>query len=182
MTEQSFLQDPKVLAALMAALSALVSGGVSYFMARKAEQRKNVLEFLNRKIALLENKKARLIVLGNEKSVGINKETFAESVAEALMKTYDESVSIFREIDHYVPCKLRLDVWKRIENIDQSIAYARAKHHLGSEMTVEHSKQLLDGQEAVKEMKSISRDIRNLINEELLSCVSNVEQIIEAKR
>jgi len=175
--------DPKVISAVIGAVAVLISAVISYIVSKRIEQRKNTIEYLKNKIAMLEEKKTQLLSLSRSKTSGkVTPKNLAQKTASALEEKYDKSIIAFLAINHYLPASSTTDIKRRIKRMDGSLARARGDHLLGKPIEKLDIDDPIEGSDAVSEMLDISKSIQILIEDELISSVESIEKISGLKR
>jgi translation initiation factor 6 (eIF-6) len=170
--------DPKVISAIIGAIAVFLSAVISYFIAKKVEQRKSTLEYLRNKITLLEEKKKALSSLTRAKNKGkLTKDNFAAKAAAAIANMYDVSVEIFSDVDHYLCASSVKQIRDRILLMSKSLAKARGEHILEESFKDADTSCILHGNEIISEMGSIPNSILKLVDDELVTSVKRMEKL-----
>ena len=182
--------NPIVLATLIAGVAALVSALVTSLITLRISNKltmtdydKTTIEYLNRKISLLEtNKKALCEERQSTVSGGFQKEQFAAAGADAVDGTYKLASSILVNVDHYLPTDIASTLQDQKELIDHSLAYGKAKVHslIEDESGWEGNTDNLikEGDNIITAMIDFYWKVKTTIDKELSLSVQKVEKMI----
>lgn len=178
--------DPIVLSALIAGVAALVSALVSSLItlriSNKSIKTKTTIEYLNRKISLLETNKKALYEeksQSNVVSMNLTKEQFTTASANAIDDVYKLASSILANVDHYLPADIASILQDQKELIDRSLAYERAKFHGLIKGKSDWKGSTIKGAENIMDaMIDFYWEVKKNINKELSLSVQKVEKMI----
>lgn len=175
--------DPKILIAIIAAgtalLSALISSIVSLYISRKSfskETDKTAIGYLEKKIELLEKNKNKLWKFMNRTP---DNQDPATVLAELTKGRFDLAKDVLREIEHYLNDGVRKKLSDDCEYANKTFAIEIAKEKGIIENEKESS---LSGSQIIDQMHKFADNLSSALNTELIASVKGIEKLSDLKR
>ena len=172
--------DPKILAAVIAAISVVLSSGASALVAlflagrnSKQEKEGKLIDYLNGKISKLENVKADIIEHKQSRQDGADLQT---KIANSLQQSYDVGTKALSQIGHYLDDNATFALEEKRNEINKSMAEKRAV--AGNLLQQEQlDNDAMEIPETMIKMSQFLTDVEKQIEEELRDAIFSIEKL-----
>jgi hypothetical protein len=177
--------DPKILIALIGGSTAIFAAIIARFTALavatragKKDSDKNAIEYLNRKIQLLEQNKQRILKV-NRKPRDMSG-SIAEQLADGTQERFQLAGEVIEDVDHYLKKGSCNTLHDQLARINESMAFHKGLNFgvikSPDDWTGDKSR-LIEGSNMIESMNSFSDSVYDMIDRELRESAKQVEQL-----